>query len=175
MQLGRKRHDRGRSKASRAIMQLLIKLVLCLHLLCMHSMHSKCFEHHGETFQVYWRQRKLGVHVPFVGRVPNFLSLIVQRTLNLRFFRRNIHYVYYTLYIYVTTVELRNRAAALELERNATKFGPSLSRSRSAQSLKLLGDTATQVRTRFISENLRHHSRASAPSYLRCNHQKQYY
>lgn len=44
------------------------------------------------------------------------------------------------------TVELRNRAAALELERNATKFGPSLSRSRSAQSLKLLGDTATQVR-----------------------------
>ncbi|XP_055323770.1 protein furry isoform X11 [Sitodiplosis mosellana] len=42
-------------------------------------------------------------------------------------------------------VELRNRAAAIELERNSTaKFGPSLSRSRSAQSLKLLGDTATQ-------------------------------
>lgn len=48
------------------------------------------------------------------------------------------------------TVELRNRAAALELERNATKFGPSLSRSRSAQSLKLLGDTATQVRNIFV-------------------------
>lgn len=47
---------------------------------------------------------------------------------------------------YVFVVELRNRAAALELERNSTsKFGPSLSRSRSAQSLKLLGDTATQV------------------------------
>lgn len=45
----------------------------------------------------------------------------------------------------IISVELRNRAAALELERNATKFGPSLSRSRSAQSLKLLGDTATQV------------------------------
>ncbi|XP_031631503.1 protein furry isoform X3 [Contarinia nasturtii] len=42
-------------------------------------------------------------------------------------------------------VELRNRAAALELERSsAAKFGSSLSRSRSAQSLKLLGDTATQ-------------------------------
>lgn len=44
------------------------------------------------------------------------------------------------------SVELRNRSAALELERNAaSKFGSSLSRSRSAQSLKLLGDTATQV------------------------------
>lgn len=42
-------------------------------------------------------------------------------------------------------MELRNRAAAIELERNSTKFGSSLSRSRSAQSLKLLGDTATQV------------------------------
>lgn len=43
-------------------------------------------------------------------------------------------------------MELRNRATAIELERNATKFGPAaLSRSRSAQSLKLLGDTATQV------------------------------
>ncbi|XP_037037722.1 protein furry isoform X7 [Bradysia coprophila] len=42
-------------------------------------------------------------------------------------------------------VELRNRATAIELERNTTKFGPAaLSRSRSAQSLKLLGDTATQ-------------------------------
>ncbi|KFB41528.1 AGAP004892-PA-like protein [Anopheles sinensis] len=45
-------------------------------------------------------------------------------------------------------IELRNRNAALELERNAAKFGAvgqtSLSRSRSAQSLKLLGDTATQ-------------------------------
>uniref|UniRef100_A0AAG5D1F0 Cell morphogenesis protein N-terminal domain-containing protein n=1 Tax=Anopheles atroparvus TaxID=41427 RepID=A0AAG5D1F0_ANOAO len=45
-------------------------------------------------------------------------------------------------------IELRNRNVALELERNAAKFGPvgqtSLSRSRSAQSLKLLGDTATQ-------------------------------
>ncbi|XP_058831171.1 protein furry isoform X4 [Topomyia yanbarensis] len=43
-------------------------------------------------------------------------------------------------------VELRNRTNALELERNATKFqvASSLSRSRSAQSLKLLGDTATQ-------------------------------
>lgn len=40
---------------------------------------------------------------------------------------------------------MRNRAAALESERNNTKFGSSLSRSRSAQSLKLLGDTATQV------------------------------
>lgn len=52
------------------------------------------------------------------------------------------------LYIYlicIKIVELRNRAAAIELERNSTKFGPSLSRSRSAQSLKLLGDTATQV------------------------------
>lgn len=62
-------------------------------------------------------------------------------------------------------LELRNRAIAMELERNVTKFGgagvsgnssssagggvagsaASLSRSRSAQSLKLLGDTATQV------------------------------
>ncbi|XP_058065820.1 protein furry [Anopheles bellator] len=44
-------------------------------------------------------------------------------------------------------IELRNRNAALELERNGTKFAAgqtSLSRSRSAQSLKLLGDTATQ-------------------------------
>nr|XP_040229226.2 protein furry isoform X5 [Anopheles coluzzii] len=44
-------------------------------------------------------------------------------------------------------IELRNRNAALEIERNAAKFGAgqtSLSRSRSAQSLKLLGDTATQ-------------------------------
>ncbi|XP_058457794.1 protein furry isoform X3 [Malaya genurostris] len=43
-------------------------------------------------------------------------------------------------------VELRNRTNALELDRNATKFqvASSLSRSRSAQSLKLLGDTATQ-------------------------------
>ncbi|XP_049542885.1 protein furry isoform X2 [Anopheles darlingi] len=44
-------------------------------------------------------------------------------------------------------IELRNRNAALELERNAAKFAAgqtSLSRSRSAQSLKLLGDTATQ-------------------------------
>lgn len=48
------------------------------------------------------------------------------------------------LYKYIL-VELRNRALEL-CERNATsKFGPSLSRSRSAQSLKLLGDTATQV------------------------------
>lgn len=39
-------------------------------------------------------------------------------------------------------VELRNRAAALELERSSAS---KLSRSRSAQSLKLLGDTATQV------------------------------
>lgn len=49
---------------------------------------------------------------------------------------------------FASTVELRNRAAAIELEKNSTKFGPSshqLSRSRSAQSLKLLGDTATQV------------------------------
>ncbi|XP_055531189.1 protein furry isoform X3 [Wyeomyia smithii] len=41
-------------------------------------------------------------------------------------------------------VELRNRSNALELERSANKFGSSLSRSRSAQSLKLLGDSATQ-------------------------------
>uniref|UniRef100_A0A336LX10 CSON006579 protein n=1 Tax=Culicoides sonorensis TaxID=179676 RepID=A0A336LX10_CULSO len=42
-------------------------------------------------------------------------------------------------------VELRNRAAAaMEAERNNQKFGGALSRSRSAQSLKLLGDTATQ-------------------------------
>ncbi|XP_062543394.1 protein furry isoform X2 [Armigeres subalbatus] len=41
-------------------------------------------------------------------------------------------------------VELRNRSNVLELERNSNKFGSSLSRSRSAQSLKLLGDTATQ-------------------------------
>ncbi|XP_053672318.1 protein furry [Anopheles nili] len=44
-------------------------------------------------------------------------------------------------------IELRNRNAALEIERNAAKFAAgqtSLSRSRSAQSLKLLGDTATQ-------------------------------
>ncbi|XP_055625091.1 protein furry isoform X2 [Toxorhynchites rutilus septentrionalis] len=41
-------------------------------------------------------------------------------------------------------VELRNRSNALESDRNAAKFGSSLSRSRSAQSLKLLGDTATQ-------------------------------
>uniref|UniRef100_A0A182QIV4 Cell morphogenesis protein N-terminal domain-containing protein n=1 Tax=Anopheles farauti TaxID=69004 RepID=A0A182QIV4_9DIPT len=45
-------------------------------------------------------------------------------------------------------IELRNRNAALEIERNAAKFcgtgQTSLSRSRSAQSLKLLGDTATQ-------------------------------
>lgn len=41
-------------------------------------------------------------------------------------------------------VELRNRSNILELERNSNKFGSSLSRSRSAQSLKLLGDTATQ-------------------------------
>lgn len=51
-------------------------------------------------------------------------------------------------------VELRNRAAALELERSsAAKFGPSLSRSRSAQSLKLLGDTATQVNSFFYYGN----------------------
>ncbi|XP_050332933.1 protein furry isoform X2 [Bactrocera neohumeralis] len=46
-------------------------------------------------------------------------------------------------------VELRNRASGMscmsELERNAAKFGGSaLSRSRSAQSLKMLGDSATQ-------------------------------
>lgn len=40
-------------------------------------------------------------------------------------------------------VELRNRVA-LEAERNSQKFGGALSRSRSAQSLKLLGDSATQ-------------------------------
>lgn len=52
---------------------------------------------------------------------------------------------------FLLIVELRNRAAALELERNsAAKFGPSLSRSRSAQSLKLLGDTATQVNSFFL-------------------------
>lgn len=53
---------------------------------------------------------------------------------------------------FIGAVELRNRAAALELERNsAAKFGSSLSRSRSAQSLKLLGDTATQVDFSFNS------------------------
>lgn len=53
------------------------------------------------------------------------------------------------------SVELRNRAAALELERNSTKFGgPSLSRSRSAQSLKLLGDTATQVRLTTLTGSI---------------------
>lgn len=58
----------------------------------------------------------------------------------------------YTLDLFYITVELRNRAAALELERNSTaKFGPSLSRSRSAQSLKLLGDTATQVSIVFCN------------------------
>ncbi|XP_037930850.1 protein furry isoform X3 [Teleopsis dalmanni] len=42
-------------------------------------------------------------------------------------------------------VELRNRASGIEMERNVAKFGGSaLSRSRSAQSLKMLGDTATQ-------------------------------
>ncbi|XP_055686760.1 protein furry isoform X4 [Lutzomyia longipalpis] len=41
-------------------------------------------------------------------------------------------------------VELRNRAAGLEIERSGGKFGSSLSRSRSAQSLKHLGDTGTQ-------------------------------
>ncbi|XP_067645046.1 protein furry isoform X3 [Eurosta solidaginis] len=46
-------------------------------------------------------------------------------------------------------VELRNRASCMsgmsEIERNAAKFGGSaLSRSRSAQSLKMLGDSATQ-------------------------------
>ncbi|XP_054735462.1 protein furry-like [Anastrepha obliqua] len=46
-------------------------------------------------------------------------------------------------------VELRNRASGMsgmsEMERNAAKFGGSaLSRSRSAQSLKMLGDSATQ-------------------------------
>lgn len=51
------------------------------------------------------------------------------------------------LFQILLSVELRNRSAAIELERNsALKFGgSSLSRSRSAQSLKLLGDTATQV------------------------------
>ncbi|XP_037818190.1 protein furry isoform X4 [Lucilia sericata] len=45
-------------------------------------------------------------------------------------------------------VELRNRATGIDMERNMTKFGivsgSALSRSRSAQSLKMLGDTATQ-------------------------------
>lgn len=41
-------------------------------------------------------------------------------------------------------MELRNRNTVIEGERNSSKFGTSLSRSRSAQSLKLLGDTATQ-------------------------------
>uniref|UniRef100_A0A1A9ZKK1 Protein furry n=1 Tax=Glossina pallidipes TaxID=7398 RepID=A0A1A9ZKK1_GLOPL len=45
-------------------------------------------------------------------------------------------------------VELRNRATCLDMERNMAKFGiasgSALSRSRSAQSLKMLGDTATQ-------------------------------
>ncbi|GAB0086169.1 protein furry [Sergentomyia squamirostris] len=41
-------------------------------------------------------------------------------------------------------VELRSRAAGLEMERSGAKFGSSLSRSRSAQSLKHLGDTGTQ-------------------------------
>lgn len=68
------------------------------------------------------------------------------------FFHPNkYHWIYIILHVACgPTVELRNRAAALELERNATKFGPSLSRSRSAQSLKLLGDTATQVRKRLL-------------------------
>ncbi|XP_055840446.1 protein furry isoform X2 [Episyrphus balteatus] len=41
-------------------------------------------------------------------------------------------------------VELRNRASGIDMERNVSKFGSALSRSRSAQSLKMLGDTATQ-------------------------------
>ncbi|XP_055383655.1 protein furry isoform X2 [Condylostylus longicornis] len=43
-------------------------------------------------------------------------------------------------------VDLRNRASAtvLEIERNGIQFRSALSRSRSAQSLKMLGDTATQ-------------------------------
>lgn len=41
-------------------------------------------------------------------------------------------------------VELRNRSSVSELERSNNKFGSALSRSRSAQSLKMLGDTATQ-------------------------------
>ncbi|XP_058987593.1 protein furry isoform X2 [Musca domestica] len=45
-------------------------------------------------------------------------------------------------------VELRNRATGIDMERNMAKFGivsgSALSRSRSAQSLKMLGDTATQ-------------------------------
>ncbi|KAL5290083.1 FRY family protein [Megaselia abdita] len=41
-------------------------------------------------------------------------------------------------------VELRNRSSGIDMERNNNKFGSALSRSRSAQSLKMLGDTATQ-------------------------------
>ncbi|XP_059216177.1 protein furry isoform X3 [Stomoxys calcitrans] len=45
-------------------------------------------------------------------------------------------------------VELRNRNTGIDMERNMAKFGivsgSALSRSRSAQSLKMLGDTATQ-------------------------------
>lgn len=41
-------------------------------------------------------------------------------------------------------VELRNRSSGIDLERNNNKFGSILSRSRSAQSLKMMGDTATQ-------------------------------
>lgn len=41
-------------------------------------------------------------------------------------------------------VELRNRSSGIDMERSNNKFGSALSRSRSAQSLKMLGDTATQ-------------------------------
>lgn len=40
--------------------------------------------------------------------------------------------------------ELRNRSSGIELDRNSNKFGSVLLRSRSAQSLKMLGDSATQ-------------------------------
>ncbi|XP_037907815.1 protein furry isoform X6 [Hermetia illucens] len=41
-------------------------------------------------------------------------------------------------------VELRNRSTILDIERKSAQFSSALSRSRSAQSLKLLGDTASQ-------------------------------
>lgn len=47
---------------------------------------------------------------------------------------------------------MRNRAAALELERSSAS---KLSRSRSAQSLKLLGDTATQVNYQNAAYSIR--------------------
>lgn len=53
--------------------------------------------------------------------------------------------IYYITKFLGICKELRNRTGTnIELERNNCKFGSSLSRSRSAQSLKLLGDTAIQ-------------------------------